>query len=290
MIDAVPVLSSIGEIADRFDAFIVDLWGVVHDGEKPYPGIVEAFAAMRVGGRQVCLLSNAPRRVPTVRRKLRGMGIADDAYDKLMSSGEATYHALRDRPDAFHRALGHDFYHLGAQWDADVFDGLPYRPVAMDQAGWVLNTGIKHIAEPLEMYLETLEAARARGLPMVCANPDLIVMQGARIGICAGMIAKRYEEMGGRVAYHGKPHRGVYDHVRDLMGDPPRERVLAIGDSLRTDIRGGQMAGFKTLFVAQGIHADDMSAHGQPDGARIARAAREEGLAAPDFAIHSLVW
>jgi HAD superfamily hydrolase (TIGR01459 family) len=286
----VPVLHSIGEIAGEFDAFIIDLWGVIHDGERPYPGVLDALAAMRQNGRRVCLLSNAPRRVTTVTEKLRGMGVPDEAYDGLMSSGEATYRALRDRPDSFHAALGRDFYHIGADWDVDVFAGLPFKPVAMQSASWVLNSGIKHIDEPLEAYEETLLAARARRLPMVCANPDLVVMQGERMGICAGAIAERYEALGGSVAYHGKPHPDVYAHALALVGDPAPDRVLAIGDSFRTDIRGGQAAGFATLFVTQGIHAEELMVGGAPDSARVSEAAMAAGLRAPDFAMASLVW
>ncbi|MEQ9812965.1 MAG: TIGR01459 family HAD-type hydrolase [Azospirillaceae bacterium] len=288
--NAIPVLDSVAAVAGDYDAFIVDLWGVVHDGLTAYPGILDALNGLRRDGRRVMLLSNAPRRAATVRQKVRSVGVPDSFYDHLLSSGEAGHLALRDRSDPVHAGLGHRFFHIGAPWDEDVFQGLDYEKVAaLDAADWILNTGIKHISETVDLFEETLARARDRGLPMVCTNPDLVVMQGEVMGICAGMLAKRYEELGGTAHYHGKPHRGVYEICLETLGNPAPSRVLAIGDSFRTDIKGANLMGFDSLLVTQGIHAGDLTRNGRPDGALIAEAAAGEA-ARPTYAIRSLTW
>lgn len=290
MTDPVSVLAGVREVAQDYDAFIVDLWGVIHDGDRLYPGVVEALARLRVDGRKTCLLSNVPRRLPAVRSRLRGMGLHDDAYDHLMSSGEMTYAALADRSTEDHKALGDRFLHLGGPGDGDVVDGLAYEKVAtMATADFVLNSGIRSPDETVAHLEELLTEAADRSLPMVCANPDLVVMRGGRLGLCAGAIAARYEEVGGEVIYHGKPTHGVYDRCLDLLGHPDPTRILAIGDSFRTDIRGAAAMGFDSLFVTHGIHADELLTDGKPDGRAIAEAGSREG-ARPTYAIGSLIW
>lgn len=290
MTDPVSVLAGLREVAHDYDAFIVDLWGVVHDGDRLYPGVVEALAELRTGGRQTCLLSNVPRRLPAVRSRLQGMGLHDDAYDQLMSSGEMTYAALADRATEDHKALGDRFVHIGEAGDGDVVDGLAYEKVStMAAADFVLNSGIRSPEETVEHLEEMLVEAADRSLPMVCANPDLVVMRGGRLGLCAGAIAARYEEVGGDVIYHGKPTRGVYDRCLKLLGQLDPTRILAIGDSFRTDIRGAAAMGFDSLFVTHGIHADELLADGKPDGRAIAEAGSREGVR-PTYAIGSLVW
>lgn len=288
----VPVLDGLGAIADRYDAFIVDLWGVVHNGERPYPGVIDALRRARAAGRQVCLLSNAPRRIATVLRSLEFIGVPRDAFDHLMSSGEATYRALADPPDAFHRALGPRFHHMGPPRDVDVHEGLEGRILGtLAEADWVLNTGIDGPDETLADFEEALQAARARDLPMVCANPDLVVMWGRRLAICAGTIAQRYEALGGRVAYHGKPHPPVYRLCFGLLGEAAAGRILAIGDSFRTDIAGAAAVGIDSLLVVGGIHAEELGlAPGQPpDGTALAEAAAAHGHR-PTYAIGHLAW
>ena len=218
------------------------------------------------------------------------MALADHDYDHLMSSGEATYRALADRTTPDHQALGERFVHFGTRWDEDVVEGLAYKKVASTaQADFVLNSGIRSPDETVDHLEGPLAEAADRSLPMICANPDLVVMRGGKLGLCAGAIAARYEEIGGEVIYHGKPTRGVYDHCLDLMGNPEPHRVLAIGDSFRTDIKGAAGMGFDSLFVTHGIHADELLIDGKPDGVAVAQAGAREGVR-PTYAIASLVW
>ena len=289
---AVPLLDGLAAVAHRYDALILDLWGVLHDGIAPYPGVLDCLAALRAAGKRSCLLSNAPRRVDSVIAQLTGIGIPRDLYDQVLSSGEATWQALNAPPDAFHRGLGRRCFHLGPPRDASVHQGLGLDLVdRVDAASFVLNTGIDDFDETLDDYRPVLTAARRRDLPMVCANPDLVVMYGDKEAVCAGLLAQEYERLGGRVAYHGKPHPPIYRRCLDLLGNPPLSGVLAVGDSLRTDVAGAAAAGIDAVFVIGGIHAAALAAgvDGRPDPHRLAAAVAAEG-ARPMAALTRLTW
>ncbi|CAO3372842.1 TIGR01459 family HAD-type hydrolase [Azospirillum argentinense] len=285
-------LSGIAPVIDRYDGVILDLWGVLHDGEQPYPGVPECLDRLRAAGKVICLLSNAPRRTGGAIAKLEGMGIGRERYHHVMTSGEAAYEALRDRGDPWHAALGRRLYHIGPDRDMDVYEGLDYTPVASpDEADFVVNTGIVDFGESLAVYEPALEACRRRNLPMVCANPDLIVMVGEQMVICAGTLAERYEAMGGDVFWHGKPHAPVYDRCLSLMGIEDKGRILAVGDSLRTDVAGANAAGIDVALVTFGIHREELGgAWGDAvDPAKLAAAAAASGHR-PTYALPSLRW
>ncbi len=284
----IPLIEGIGALAERYDAFIVDLWGVVHDGIAPYPGAPAALTALREAGKRVCLLSNAPRRVATVTARLDELGVPRTAWDHLMTSGEATHRALIDPPDDFHRALGPRFFHLGPPRDDDVHRDIPYERVdRVEAADFVIATGIDRAEETVEDHAPVLEAAAARDLPLICANPDIVVRIGLKIQICAGALAAHYVELGGRVAWHGKPHASVYRRCFELLGEPDRRRVLAIGDAFHTDMAGARDAGIDGLFVLGGIHADETGLD-RPDMAVVERLAVEHHVT-PVAAIRRLV-
>ncbi|HYD71468.1 TIGR01459 family HAD-type hydrolase [Azospirillum sp.] len=288
----VPQLTGLSSVVDRYDGLILDLWGVIHDGEKAYPGVPEALERLNAAGKVLCLLSNAPRRPDGVIRKLEGMGIGRDRYAHVMTSGEATYEALRDRDDPWHAALGRRLYHIGPDRDIDVFDGLDYTVVPTpEEADFVVNTGIVDFSETMADYEPQLAACAARKLPMVCANPDLIVMVGDGMVICAGTLAARYEELGGAVFYHGKPHAPVYERCLRLMGISDHARILAVGDSLRTDVAGANAAGIDVALVTGGIHREELGgAWGEhPDPDSLAAAIEASGHV-PTWAIPRLVW
>lgn len=283
-------ISGLREIAADFDGYLIDLWGTVHNGIAPLPGAPECLAALKQAGKRVCLLSNAPRRVRAVTARLDEMGIPRSSYDHAMSSGEAAHRALRDRNDPWHAALGTRCFHLGPARDNDVRDDAGLEIVAdLDEADFVLATGIDDYADTIEKYEPVLAAASARALPMICANPDLVVIVGEQMSICAGMFAKRYEELGGSVFYHGKPHPSVYRTCLDLLGVAPA-RVLGIGDSLRTDIAGAAAAGLHSLLLEEGIHGEELAAApGTGVDERLAVLAAREG-AAPTYVAGRMVW
>ncbi|MFV3074639.1 TIGR01459 family HAD-type hydrolase [Niveispirillum fermenti] len=256
----VPLLPGLAGIADRYDGFILDLWGVVHDGIRPYDGVVECLRALRAAGKRVCLLSNAPRRIQAAAAKLTAMGVTPDLYDALYTSGEASFEALRDRNDAWHAALGPRLFHIGPPRDNDVYDSLGDRARvdSPEEADFVLNTGIDDYDETLVDYAPLLQRCRNLGLPMLCANPDLVVVIDDRLVLCAGELARHYGELGGDVRYHGKPHAPVYRRCFDLLGGLPPGRILAVGDSLRTDIAGANAAGIDSLLITGGIHREEL--------------------------------
>jgi HAD superfamily hydrolase (TIGR01459 family) len=249
-------LTGFAPLAIAYEGFVIDLWGVVHDGVRPYPGAADCLARLRAAGRRVALLSNAPRRSALVREALRDMGIADDLYDGVVTSGEATHSMLRDRPDPWWRALGTRLYHLGPERDRTVFADLGLEEAGdPGRASFVLNTGPDDHANPTDpaAFDTVLQACWASRLPMICANPDLEVIRGGVRVICAGALAQRYTAMGGDVRSLGKPDPAIYGPVLDLLG-LPRERVLAVGDALRTDIAGAAAAGIASAWVLGGIH------------------------------------
>jgi HAD superfamily hydrolase (TIGR01459 family) len=245
------------EFIDRYDGFIVDLWGVVHDGLRPYPGVIECLANFQAAGRKTVFLSNAPRRAAAIAGNLAAMGIRPELYNGIMSSGEAVYLALRDRTEPEFAALGNKLYHLGPERDRDVFDTLPFTQVASPgEADFLLNTGPDDHLGPDDpsIYTPTLNAALAAGLPMICANPDLEVIRDGKRIICAGLLAQYYEQHGGTVIQRGKPDPAIYAPTLALLGTE-RARTLAVGDSLRTDMAGAKAANIDACWVLSGIHA-----------------------------------
>ncbi len=284
------ILDSIAGLAERYEGFVLDLWGVVHDGKRPYPGVAEALAALKARGRRVVFLSNAPRRSRVVDDMLAGMGLDRGLWHATVTSGELAWRML-----AAPEAAG-----LGGR--RAVFIGLADRDlnvieqrdiVLVDdpaQADFVLNTGPEPVRgrDSIEPYRALLADCAARGLPMLCANPDRHVMVGDQRILCAGALADVYLELGGpRAIEVGKPDPAVYAPVLEALGIADRGRVVAIGDSPRTDLAGAQAAGIDAVWALTGLAAE---AHGAaPDPALLAEAARAEGVA-PVAALRGLRW
>ena len=274
-------------IAGDYDGFILDLWGVIHNGVVPIPGAPECLARLRDAGKRVVLLSNAPRRAAPIQRQLRRMGIEDSTYAGIMTSGEASYLMLRDRPDAWYQALGHRVFHLGPVRDRNVMEGLDLEVLDTPEgADFMLNTGPDDEADQTDpaAYDPVLRDSLARGLKMICANPDLEVIRGGQRVVCAGTLAERYAAMGGDVRSLGKPDPHIYDPVLSLL-DLPKHRVLAVGDALRTDIAGAASVGVESCWVLGGLHG----AHLEGDRTRTDAEAARAGLA-PVAAIQHFVW
>jgi HAD superfamily hydrolase (TIGR01459 family) len=280
-------LDHFAPLAARYDGFILDLWGVIHDGVTPYPGAIDCLKHLRALGKPAVLLSNAPRRATVAQAGMRGMGIADELYTGILTSGEATHMMLRDRPDAFFAGLGPRVFHLGPERDRNVIEGLALRRVAGPaEADFVLNTGPDDLGSQTDLaaWEDVLLACHGAGLPMVCANPDLEVIRGGTRLICAGLLTERYEALGGAARWIGKPDPAIYPTVLAMLG-MDKSRVLAVGDALRTDIAGAQAAGIDSCWVLGGIHADDLAGHPE----RIDAAAAAAGLA-PVACLPAFVW
>jgi HAD superfamily hydrolase (TIGR01459 family) len=247
------------QLADGYDAFILDLWGVLHDGVQAYPQAVNALHALKARGKRVLLLSNAPRRTRDLAQQMANLGLAEDTYHHLMSSGQDAYDHLLARPCEWYRDLGRRMLHIGPPHDANMRQGLDVRLVDdVQYAEFVLNTGPALHSTEIGALEPVLRQAADRELPMVCANPDIRVMRGEAVELCAGALARRYEELDGEVRYHGKPYRGIYDSCFKLLGDPDPRRTLAVGDTLHTDIAGANLVGIDSAFVPGGIHGGEL--------------------------------
>ena len=254
-------LAGLAPLAPGYDGFILDLWGVVHDGVQPYPGAHDCLQRLRAAGKRIVMLSNAPRRADPVRRQLLRMGIEETLYDGVMTSGEATHLLLRDRPDDWSAALGRRVFHLGPDRDRNVLAGLDIELAARSEdATCILNTGPDDHLNPTDpaIFDEPLLICANRRLPMICANPDLEVIRGGVRVLCAGTFAQRYAAMGGDVRSIGKPDPLIYGPVLDILA-LPKSRVVAVGDALRTDIAGAAAIGIDSCWVLGGIHGDHLA-------------------------------
>ncbi|MDA0702792.1 MAG: TIGR01459 family HAD-type hydrolase [Proteobacteria bacterium] len=288
----IPILDGIGALADRYDGFVLDLWGVIHNGVEPYPGAVDTLERLKAAGKRTILLSNAPRRAASVIRAMERMGIPRTAYGDVLSSGEDAWRALKERSNPWHAALGRRCYHIGPARDRGMLEGLDIDEVdTAGEADFLLNTGVDMDHETVADYEAALAAGAQAGASMVCANPDLVVVRGSALVVCAGTLALRYEELGGAVFYHGKPHAPVYRTCLDMMGIADRSRILACGDALRTDLAGARAAGIDAVLLPGGIHAEELGiAHGEkPDPAALT-ALCQRGGERPVAAIPAFVW
>ncbi len=269
----IPLLDGLSGLSDRYDAFILDLWGVLHDGVRAFPKAVACLEELKHRDKRVLILSNAPRRAEAVAQRNIELGIAPLLWDAVVSSGEEAWRHLAARPDAWYQGLGAHCYHLGPARDQGMREGLDYAFVdQIGEADFILSTGALSPEDTSTSYDPLLEDALGRGLPMVCANPDLEVIRGGRREICAGAIALRYEDLGGEVRYHGKPHRQIYETCFSLLGECARELIVAVGDSLRTDIAGASGAAIDGIFITGGVQGEELGADagGNVDPARLA--------------------
>ncbi len=272
------VIDGMSVLAPCYDGFILDLWGVVHDGTAPFPGVLDCMQRLIRAGKRLVLLSNAPRRADDVVRRIAAIGVPGGLYHGVMSSGEEAWRYLSGRDDPFYAALGRRVLQIGSERDLEMREGLDLDFVsAPEEADFILNTGPAEWDDTIDDYVPLLDKALRRGLPMVCANPDLVVIHNGKPALCAGALAEHYETIGGRVRWHGKPYPSVYDSCLDLLGITDRRRILAIGDSLRTDIAGAEAAGIDSLLIAGGVHAAEFTAGGALDQARVAAAVEQSG-------------
>jgi HAD superfamily hydrolase (TIGR01459 family) len=266
MTQRIPMAEGIASLAKTYDALIIDLWGVIHDGVTLYPGVADCLQHLYDAGIPYAMLTNAPRRAIAIAHQMEGMGLSPALFPRIMSSGEATWLGLRERRDPWFDGLGRRCLHIGPERDEHLFIDIDLDRVAsVEEADFIVNTGPWEDGETVADYEDMLVTGAGRGLKMVCANPDLEVVRGGRKIICAGALARRYEELGGDVLYYGKPYRPIYDSCLHQLGDPDPSRVLAIGDSLRTDIAGANGAGMDSILVVGGIHGDEFAVRDSGD-------------------------
>jgi HAD superfamily hydrolase (TIGR01459 family) len=266
----IPIIERAGPLLERYRVLLCDVWGVVHDGIRAYPGANDALPRFRRGGGIVVLVSNAPRPGPSVAHLLDEKAVVRETWDDIVTSGDI---ALSHIAEAGYKRL----YRIGPERrDIAFFEGLPGPHAPMDEAEAIVCTGLnRDRQEQPEAYLPVLEQALERRLPFICANPDLAVHVGDDLLPCAGAIAALYEERGGPVFWAGKPHPVAYqtalERAAKLVGGPvDRSAVLAIGDAVRTDLASAVGAGVDALLIAGGLHRDDVVANGAIDPGRLA--------------------
>lgn len=250
------IINSLAEISDRYDAVLCDLWGCYHDGIAPHPGAISALRGFRARGGIVSLLTNAPRPDFSTARQLDRMGAPTDTHDLIVTSGDATIEGMRVGD------FGTACHHIGPPRDQDLFADFDIARVELAEADFILCSGLNDdsVEEPKD-YADQIALGVSRGIPMVCANPDIIVDRGATRIYCGGAIADAYAKAGGTIHLYGKPHAPIYEiAVAKVCAlaerEIPRNRILAIGDGPATDVRGGALNGFDTLFIAGGLGAE----------------------------------
>jgi len=277
MTEAAGALSGLSDIADRYDALFCDIWGVVHNGIARHPGATEALAAFRQKGGRVVLITNAPRPAPPIMTLLDGMGVPRQSYDRIISSGDVTRRMLADY-------RGQTLHYIGPPHENDsLFEGLDITLGRAEDARALIVTDLDTDDDTPEMYNDRITLWLERRLPLICANPDRVVEHGDRLLYCGGALADLYEARGGMIRMAGKPYRPIYDEALRLAEAAAgrkieRSRVLAIGDSVRTDATGAAGFGVDLLFITGSIHAAEIDAFGKPNAAAI------EALVAPSGA------
>ena len=287
-----PLIPGLSNLADQYDCYIIDLWGVMHDGVTAFPAALDCLRELKGRGARVIILSNAPRRASEVEARNSELGIEKELVDLVMSSGELTWQHLKTRRDPFYRRLGTRCFHLGPDRDHGMRDGLGLTfTQRLTEADFILLTGPREQKDEVEDYLALLTEARDLGLPMICANPDYVVVRGGKREICAGALGLKYAELGGELRYQGKPDREIYDLCFERLNVSDRGRVLAVGDSLRTDVQGAKGAGVDALFIAGGIHGEElgMTDGKAPDAQKLA-AMIAAAPARPDAVMTKLFW
>ncbi|MGH6714493.1 MAG: TIGR01459 family HAD-type hydrolase [Bradyrhizobium sp.] len=258
----------LSDLVEGVEVILSDIWGVVHNGLEAFPVACEALHTFRQRGGTVILITNAPRPADSVQRQLRKLGVADETYDAIVSSGDLTRLFVAEHP-------GKKMFWLGPERDNSIYRGLDPVISPLVEADYIVCTGLfDDETESAEDYRAMMLQARERKLPLICANPDIVVERGDRLIYCAGAIAELYRELGGEVIFYGKPHRPIYERAMMLAAQhrghaAALDRVLAIGDSVRTDLAGAHGFGIDLLFVTRGIHSEEFEGIDQLDPASV---------------------
>jgi HAD superfamily hydrolase (TIGR01459 family) len=286
------IIRALSDVADRYDALFVDLWGCVHNGVTAYPEAVEALRHYRAAGGAVVLVTNSPRAREGVEGQLAGFGVPEECWDTIATSGDSARAAM------FRGAVGRKVYFIGTEADLAFFEPLRVIPdpvaverVALEAAEGIVCTGPFDPEADLSESRPDLLRARERGLELLCANPDIVVDRGETREWCAGALARMYTDLGGRSLYFGKPHPPIYDlahrRLAALGRAVPRDRILAIGDGAHTDVAGAIGDGLDSLFISGGLAAEVTGTSHQPDPAALTGYLAEENVA-PTYAIGRL--
>ncbi len=283
------IITRFDEISDSYDAAFVDLWGCMHNGLEAFPAAVAAMQGFRARGGKVVLVTNAPRPRGPVEKQIARLGVPDDAWDAIATSGDSARAAM------YEGAVGAQVFFIGEDHDQAFFEPLrivenpvTIRQVTLDQAQGIVCCGPDDPFADPEVNRPVFEQAIAKGMKLLCANPDIVVDRGELREWCAGALARLYAQMGGESLYFGKPHHPIYDLARrrlaKLDGTPANPRIVCIGDGIRTDVLGARDEGLDSLFITGGLAAEETATVTQPDPARLNSYLAQEEMT-PTFAI-----
>ncbi|MFD1745861.1 TIGR01459 family HAD-type hydrolase [Rhizobium helianthi] len=267
-------ITTLGEITTGYDVVLSDVWGVLHNGVDVFPAAAAALAAARQAGLAVVLITNSPRPAPGVISQLREMGVPEGTYDRIVTSGDVTRKLIAEGPAKV--------FLIGPERDMPLFDGLDVEVTGEEDADGIVCTGFfDDEKEVPEDYHDMLTRFVAKGAPLICANPDLIVERGHRMIPCSGAVAAYYEQLGGSTRIAGKPHTSIYDAAlaaaREIKGEVDLSRVIAVGDGMPTDVRGALSYGLDLLYISGGIHAAEYTVNGETDEAILNAYLKREG-------------
>jgi HAD superfamily hydrolase (TIGR01459 family) len=269
------VLPELSAVVDRYDAVFCDVWGVIHNGRQHFPAAARALQSWRAAGKTVILLTNVPKPRGPIPAQLDRLTFPRDAYDAIVTSGDAIRAELRLRaPGPMHK--------IGPPYDKSLWEGLGLEFAALEDARFIGISGLNDDHETPELYADLLRQARERDLELLCANPDIVVRVGNDLIWCAGAIARDYAALGGRVVLAGKPHKPIYElafrELETLTNKPiERSRILCIGDGVTTDVLGANAAGLDSLFIASGMHGEALWTNGALDPAKVEAALAADG-------------
>ncbi len=284
-------VAGMANLAEAFDGFILDQWGVLHDGARPYAGAAACLARLRAQGKHVVVLSNSGKGEDYNLELMRRMGFERALFDRLVSAGEDARHAIATRNNAFHRSLGTRCFAFTRDGDRTVLEGIGLDLVdRMEDAEFLAVLGSDSPQRLLAGYEAELRLGIVHALPMICANPDLWRFAAGGMIEAPGVLARRYEALGGAVFYHGKPHPAIYRSCLEVLGCS-RERVLAVGDSIDHDILGANRAGIRSALVTGGVHASALGVTwGEMPDAEAWRGFAADAVATPDYLLPAFVW
>lgn len=253
-------LSGMKGLMNLYQAFFIDLWGVVHDGVALYPDAIGVLKELQKAQKKVVLLSNAPRRSAVVKKFLASLGIKGDLFSDVVTSGEDMWASLQEKKNSLSSLVEiGSAYFMGSPQDLSLLHECGFsKEERLQEASFILATGFGCLGDALTKYQDQLDEGLRLNLPLICVNPDKVVHVGGAEYLCAGTLADYYEMRGGRVFYHGKPHRSVYERAHKLVGRMPKKGILAIGDSFHTDVQGACHFGIDVALVMGGIHKKDL--------------------------------
>jgi HAD superfamily hydrolase (TIGR01459 family) len=287
-ISSPPFISHFSTLASAYDVVLCDVWGVMHNSVVAFADACTALTRFRRQGGTVVLITNAPRPAEVVMALLDGLKVPRAAYDAIVSSGDVTRAIIAAR-------AGKSAFHVGPARDVPIFEGLDAPLAPLERADYVVCSGLfDDTTESPQDYKALIATMRERGLTMVCANPDMVVERGDKLVYCAGAVADLYASAGGSVLYAGKPYRPIYEQALDIARsvrgrETEHRRLLAVGDSVRTDLEGAAAFGIDCLFVTGGIHAEELGGREQPNAAALDDIFAAAGLV-PKAVTQRLVW